>query len=143
MSLGKDQTSSPGVTPPDLPREHLSIRGFIWWLRCLVINVVLFILLFFLTTPAIIITTMDKFNVTKPVEYLNVRPTPRPSTLCPQTQIPGPKSLLAAAGGGWTTCPPVQLLLHFSSPAPLRRSHTTMGCKPLCALPLGSLPASP
>lgn len=58
--------------PP--PREHLSIRGFIWWIRCLVINVVLFILLFFLTTPAIIITTMDKFNVTKPVEYLNVRP---------------------------------------------------------------------
>lgn len=56
------------------PREHLSIRGFIWWIRCLVINVVLFILLFFLTTPAIIITTMDKFNVTKPVEYLNVRP---------------------------------------------------------------------
>lgn len=56
-----------------LPREHLSIRGFIWWIRCLVINVVLFILLFFLTTPAIIITTMDKFNVTKPVEYLNVR----------------------------------------------------------------------
>lgn len=62
--------SSP-LTPP---REHLSIRGFIWWIRCLVINVVLFILLFFLTTPAIIITTMDKFNVTKPVEYLNVRP---------------------------------------------------------------------
>ena len=58
--------------PPS--REHLSIRGFIWWIRCLVINVVLFILLFFLTTPAIIITTMDKFNVTKPVEYLNVRP---------------------------------------------------------------------
>lgn len=64
----------PGVTAPYLSREHLSIRGFIWWLRCLVINVVLFILLFFLTTPAIIITTMDKFNVTKPVEYLNVRP---------------------------------------------------------------------
>lgn len=63
---------------PCLPREHLSIRGFIWWLRCLVINVVLFILLFFLTTPAIIITTMDKFNVTKPVEYLNVRPHPTP-----------------------------------------------------------------
>lgn len=63
---------------PSFPaREHLSIRGFIWWIRCLVINVVLFILLFFLTTPAIIITTMDKFNVTKPVEYLNVRPSER------------------------------------------------------------------
>lgn len=47
------------------------------------INVVLFILLFFLTTPAIIITTMDKFNVTKPVEYLNVRP--------------------SKAGAGWVT----------------------------------------
>ena len=143
MSLGTDQASSPGVMPLDLPREHLSIRGFIWWLRCLVINVVLFILLFFLTTPAIIITTMDKFNVTKPVEYLNVRPTPRPSTLCPQMQIPGPTSLRAAAGGGWTTCPPVQLLFRFSSPAPLRRSHMTMGCKPLCAVPSGSLPPSP
>ncbi|KAI2658102.1 CSC1-like protein 2 [Labeo rohita] len=42
-----------------------------WWLRCFVINCFLFILLFFLTTPAIIISTMDKFNVTKPVEYLN------------------------------------------------------------------------
>lgn len=70
---------------PCLPREHLSIRGFIWWLRCLVINVVLFILLFFLTTPAIIITTMDKFNVTKPVEYLNVRPI---ATLAPCTPVP-------------------------------------------------------
>ncbi|XP_005861024.1 CSC1-like protein 2 isoform X1 [Myotis yumanensis] len=57
--------------PQNIYWEHLSIRGFIWWLRCLVINVILFILLFFLTTPAIIITTMDKFNVTKPVEYLN------------------------------------------------------------------------
>lgn len=56
-----------------LHREHLSIGGLNWWLRCFVINCFLFILLFFLTTPAIIISTMDKFNVTKPVEYLNVR----------------------------------------------------------------------
>lgn len=75
VSLGTNQASGPWSDGlPFLPREHLSIRGFIWWLRCLVINVILFILLFFLTTPAIIITTMDKFNVTKPVEYLNVRP---------------------------------------------------------------------
>lgn len=53
-------------------REHLSLGGVSWWLRCLVINITLFLLLFFLTTPAIIISTMDKFNVTKPVEYLNV-----------------------------------------------------------------------
>uniref|UniRef100_A0A8B9UGB3 Transmembrane protein 63B n=1 Tax=Anas zonorhyncha TaxID=75864 RepID=A0A8B9UGB3_9AVES len=64
-------TVSYAPDPQNIYWEHLSIRGFIWWIRCLVINVVLFILLFFLTTPAIIITTMDKFNVTKPVEYLN------------------------------------------------------------------------
>ncbi len=54
-------------------REHLSLGGISWWIRCFIINCILFILLFFLTTPAIIISTMDKFNVTKPVEYLNVR----------------------------------------------------------------------
>ncbi|XP_026120686.1 CSC1-like protein 2 isoform X2 [Carassius auratus] len=51
--------------------EHLSTGGLKWWLRCFIINCFLFLLLFFLTTPAIIISTMDKFNVTKPVEYLN------------------------------------------------------------------------
>uniref|UniRef100_A0A8C9W1E6 Transmembrane protein 63B n=1 Tax=Scleropages formosus TaxID=113540 RepID=A0A8C9W1E6_SCLFO len=55
---------------PD-PQNHLSLGGFSWWLRCFIINCILFLLLFFLTTPAIIISTMDKFNVTKPVEYLN------------------------------------------------------------------------
>ncbi|XP_058692659.1 CSC1-like protein 2 isoform X3 [Poecile atricapillus] len=64
-------TVSYAPDPQNIYWEHLSIRGFVWWIRCFVINVVLFILLFFLTTPAIIITTMDKFNVTKPVEYLN------------------------------------------------------------------------
>ncbi|KAF7253838.1 CSC1-like protein 2 [Varanus komodoensis] len=64
-------TVSYAPDPQNIYWEHLSIRGFIWWIRCLIINVVLFLLLFFLTTPAIIITTMDKFNVTKPVEYLN------------------------------------------------------------------------
>nr|XP_023683842.1 CSC1-like protein 2 isoform X2 [Paramormyrops kingsleyae] len=57
--------------PQNVYWEHLSLGGFSWWLRCLVINCILFLLLFFLTTPAIIISTMDKFNVTKPVEYLN------------------------------------------------------------------------
>ncbi|RXN07937.1 CSC1 2 isoform X1 [Labeo rohita] len=55
--------------------ENLSLGGVSWWLRCFIINCILFILLFFLTTPAIIISTMDKFNVTKPVEYLNFFPT--------------------------------------------------------------------
>ncbi|XP_014907197.1 CSC1-like protein 2 isoform X1 [Poecilia latipinna] len=57
--------------PQNVYWEHLSVGGIKWWVRCFIINCVLFLLLFFLTTPAIIITTMDKFNVTKPVEYLN------------------------------------------------------------------------
>uniref|UniRef100_A0A8C5FRC4 Transmembrane protein 63B n=1 Tax=Gadus morhua TaxID=8049 RepID=A0A8C5FRC4_GADMO len=57
--------------PQNVLWEHLSVGGVTWWVRCFIINCVLFILLFFLTTPAIIISTMDKFNVTKPVEYLN------------------------------------------------------------------------
>ncbi|XP_071432397.1 CSC1-like protein 2 isoform X2 [Pithys albifrons albifrons] len=64
-------TVSYAPDPQNIYWEHLSVQGFVWWIRCFVINVILFILLFFLTTPAIIITTMDKFNVTKPVEYLN------------------------------------------------------------------------
>ncbi|XP_043916609.1 CSC1-like protein 2 isoform X2 [Protopterus annectens] len=57
--------------PQNIYWEHLSIGKLYWWIRCLIINIILFMLLFFLTTPAIIISTMDKFNVTKPVEYLN------------------------------------------------------------------------
>ncbi|XP_059903925.1 CSC1-like protein 2 isoform X5 [Gadus macrocephalus] len=57
--------------PQNVRWEHLSLGGISWWIRCFIINCILFLLLFFLTTPAIIISTMDKFNVTKPVEYLN------------------------------------------------------------------------
>ncbi|KAJ8246468.1 hypothetical protein GJAV_G00268160 [Gymnothorax javanicus] len=57
--------------PQNVRWEHLSLGGVRWWMRCFIINCILFLLLFFLTTPAIIISTMDKFNVTKPVEYLN------------------------------------------------------------------------
>ncbi|KAF3842258.1 hypothetical protein F7725_024209 [Dissostichus mawsoni] len=64
-------TVSYAPDPQNVYWEHLSVGGVTWWLRCLIINIVLFLLLFFLTTPAIIISTMDKFNVTKPVEYLN------------------------------------------------------------------------
>ncbi|XP_067848254.1 calcium permeable stress-gated cation channel 1 isoform X2 [Heptranchias perlo] len=50
--------------------ENLSVQGSTWWIRCLLLNILLFLLLFFLTTPAIIVNTMDKFNVTNPVESL-------------------------------------------------------------------------
>ncbi|KAK3537519.1 hypothetical protein QTP70_012479 [Hemibagrus guttatus] len=56
--------------PNDIIWENLSVSGSRWWLRCVLLNILLFLLLFFLTTPAIIVNTMDKFNVTRPVESL-------------------------------------------------------------------------
>ncbi|KAF2986684.1 hypothetical protein EK904_013467 [Melospiza melodia maxima] len=57
--------------PENICWKNLSVRGFKWWFRWACINLLLFIVLFFLTTPSIIISTMDKFNVTKPIHYLN------------------------------------------------------------------------
>lgn len=57
-------------------RENLSVRGTSWWVRFILLNICLFVLLFFLTTPAIIVNTMDMFNVTHPVESLKVVPNP-------------------------------------------------------------------
>lgn len=53
-------------------RKNLSIQGFRWWFQWLGINFTLFVGLFFLTTPSIILSTIDKFNVTKPIHELNV-----------------------------------------------------------------------
>ncbi|KAM9316874.1 CSC1-like protein 1, partial [Gastrophryne carolinensis] len=57
--------------PQNISWENMSVRGARWWARFIGINFTLFIVLFFLTTPSIIITTIDKFNVTKPIYYLN------------------------------------------------------------------------
>uniref|UniRef100_A0A8C7YNN9 Transmembrane protein 63A n=1 Tax=Oryzias sinensis TaxID=183150 RepID=A0A8C7YNN9_9TELE len=57
--------------PKSVYWENLSVRGFTWAVRYVLINLLLFLLLTFLTTPTIIINTFDKFNVTKPIYYLN------------------------------------------------------------------------
>ncbi|MBN3314533.1 CSC1 protein, partial [Atractosteus spatula] len=60
--------------PNDIIWENLSVRGPRWWINCVLLNICLFVLLFFLTTPAIIVNTMDRFNVTRPVESLRWTP---------------------------------------------------------------------
>uniref|UniRef100_A0A096MGT4 Transmembrane protein 63A n=2 Tax=Poecilia formosa TaxID=48698 RepID=A0A096MGT4_POEFO len=57
--------------PKSVYWENLSVRGFCWFIRWLGINLSLFILLTFLTTPTIIINVIDKFNVTSPIYNLN------------------------------------------------------------------------
>ncbi|XP_062946222.1 calcium permeable stress-gated cation channel 1 [Cynocephalus volans] len=56
--------------PKDIIWKHLSVRRFSWWARFITINTCLFFLFFFLTTPAIIINTIDMYNVTRPIENL-------------------------------------------------------------------------
>nr|XP_033706692.1 calcium permeable stress-gated cation channel 1 isoform X3 [Tursiops truncatus] len=56
--------------PKDIIWKHLSVRRFHWWARFIAINTFLFLLFFFLTTPAIIINTIDMYNVTRPMEKL-------------------------------------------------------------------------
>ncbi|XP_014717853.1 CSC1-like protein 1 [Equus asinus] len=57
--------------PEDICWKNLSTQGLRWWVQWLGINFILFVGLFFLTTPSIILSTMDKFNVTKPIRALN------------------------------------------------------------------------
>ncbi|XP_024431927.2 CSC1-like protein 1 [Desmodus rotundus] len=57
--------------PEDICWKNLSVQGFHWWSQWLGINFTLSLVLFFLTTPSIILSTMDKFNVTKPIHALN------------------------------------------------------------------------
>ncbi|KAG8448974.1 hypothetical protein GDO86_015878 [Hymenochirus boettgeri] len=56
--------------PSDIIWENLAVSGMLWWSRFVALNILLFVLLFFLTTPAVIVSTMDRFNVTYPVEKL-------------------------------------------------------------------------
>ncbi|KAM7395564.1 hypothetical protein PAMA_007029 [Pampus argenteus] len=67
----KKWTVSFAPHPKNVYWDNLSVRGFSWFMRYLMLNFFLFFLLTFLTTPTIIINTIDKFNVTKPIYYLN------------------------------------------------------------------------
>ncbi|XP_071506905.1 calcium permeable stress-gated cation channel 1-like isoform X1 [Diadema antillarum] len=48
--------------PDDIIWENLSISPYVWWLSVILINIALFVLLFFLTTPSVIMTTLDSTN---------------------------------------------------------------------------------
>ncbi|XP_058273713.1 CSC1-like protein 1 isoform X1 [Hemibagrus wyckioides] len=67
----KQWSVSYATHPNNIYWENLSMPRWVWWARVLLLNTLLFILLFFLTTPSIVISTIDKFNVTKPIHYLN------------------------------------------------------------------------
>uniref|UniRef100_A0A7N8X4I9 Transmembrane protein 63A n=1 Tax=Mastacembelus armatus TaxID=205130 RepID=A0A7N8X4I9_9TELE len=53
------------------PKNSLSVRGFPWYARYVMINFFVLLLFTFLTTPTIVISAIDMFNVTKPIQSLN------------------------------------------------------------------------
>ncbi|XP_048246055.1 CSC1-like protein 2 isoform X2 [Haliotis rufescens] len=57
--------------PENIYWENLSIAPWQWWLRAILINTILLFLLFFLTTPAILVNVMDQFNYQKAFEDLH------------------------------------------------------------------------
>uniref|UniRef100_A0A3Q3MQ41 Transmembrane protein 63A n=1 Tax=Mastacembelus armatus TaxID=205130 RepID=A0A3Q3MQ41_9TELE len=57
--------------PKNVYWESLSVRGFPWYARYVMINFFVLLLFTFLTTPTIVISAIDMFNVTKPIQSLN------------------------------------------------------------------------
>lgn len=47
--------------PSNIYWKNLSVRTPLWWAKAVLINLLLFVLLFFLTTPAVIMTTFEDF----------------------------------------------------------------------------------
>lgn len=105
-------------------RDNLSVRGLYWFLRYVMINFSVFFLLTFLTTPTIIISTIDKFNVTRPIQYLNVSragfhslnraqsPPPTVVSLSPRrAQSSASSSPLSCCGPSLLCCPPLFTIL--------------------------------
>ncbi|XP_071835242.1 calcium permeable stress-gated cation channel 1-like isoform X2 [Apostichopus japonicus] len=58
-------------TPDDLIWENLSASTTVWWIRALIVNIALVILLFFLTTPSVAMTSLDTINLNEAISKSN------------------------------------------------------------------------
>ncbi|XP_070577636.1 calcium permeable stress-gated cation channel 1-like isoform X2 [Ptychodera flava] len=57
--------------PDNIKWENLSVSPAQWWLRIVIINLVLCVFLFFITTPAVILAGLDDINYQKAFENLH------------------------------------------------------------------------
>jgi len=53
-------------------RENLSISPAVWWMKALCVNFLLFLLLFFLTTPSMFLNLLNVWGYQKVVQELSV-----------------------------------------------------------------------
>ncbi|XP_073958491.1 transmembrane protein 63 [Choristoneura fumiferana] len=63
FTLHRGWVLSHATNPTDIIWENLSVQPGIWYLKAFVVNVFLFIVLFFLTTPAIIVNLFNNFKI--------------------------------------------------------------------------------
>ncbi|XP_063375405.1 CSC1-like protein 2 [Cydia amplana] len=63
FSLHRGWVLSHATNPTDIIWEHLSVQPSIWYVKAFVVNFFLFIVLFFLTTPAIIVNLFNNFKI--------------------------------------------------------------------------------
>lgn len=54
--------------PENIYWEKLSLSGWKWWLRAVLINSFIVVLLFFLTTPSVVLTNLDKLSYKEYIE---------------------------------------------------------------------------
>ncbi|XP_078000639.1 osmosensitive cation channel TMEM63C-like [Glandiceps talaboti] len=59
------------AAPDNIKWENLSVAPEQWWIRVSLINLVLFVCLFFLTTPAVILAGLDDINYQKAFENMH------------------------------------------------------------------------
>ncbi|XP_046401066.1 calcium permeable stress-gated cation channel 1 isoform X1 [Ischnura elegans] len=57
--------------PSDIYWENLSVEPKLWYLKAFAINLFLFVILFFLTTPVIVVNLLDHFNFSKEIGQVN------------------------------------------------------------------------
>lgn len=58
-------------SPDNIYWENLSVSDAVWWMKAILINTILTLLLFFLTTPSIIMNLLNQANYKKAVEELH------------------------------------------------------------------------
>ncbi|XP_071962779.1 calcium permeable stress-gated cation channel 1-like isoform X2 [Antedon mediterranea] len=57
--------------PDDIIWQNLSVSNLKWWVSVITVNICLFLVLFFLTTPSVILTSLDSTNYKNAIDNLN------------------------------------------------------------------------
>ena len=63
-------------------RENLSVSPAVWWMKAICVNFLLFLLLFFFTTPSLVLNLLNQGGYKKAVAELHVSHNTITNTVC-------------------------------------------------------------